>query len=67
MPYTLAIVYPKVASLAALMGSCAALLVQFLLPVATYAKLKHTSIYNPELTLLMQRSTMQTVSVPLSP
>lgn len=46
-PFILAIFYPEVGVLAGYLGSVGALFTIFILPIATYLKLKHTEIKNP--------------------
>lgn len=59
--FIIAIVYPKISSLASLLSAFASLFVVYLIPVCTYLKFKQSAIYNPELATLVQRSTVTTV------
>ena len=59
-PFLLAVWYPQVGTVASLGGSFATMLVVYFLPIVTYLKYKHSSIRNPDIANLIQRSTYVT-------
>ena len=57
-PFLLAIFYPQVGTLAALLGSFATMLVIYFLPISTYLKYKYSTIRNPALANIIKKSTV---------
>ena len=56
--FLLAIFYPQVGTLAALLGSFSTMLVIYFLPITTYLKYKHSTIRNPAIANLIKKSTI---------
>ena len=51
-----AVWYPKVGSLAAMLGAVACMFVVYFIPIVTYLKFKSTSVNNPELARIVRES-----------
>ena len=51
-----AVWYPKVGSLAAMLGAVACMFVVYFIPIVTYLKFMSTSIHNPELASIVRES-----------